>query len=209
VVGERVTKLYGLVPLNQDYFYKYDQNLYPHIMNEFSTAAFRFGHTLVRGSFTKADADYRAFDRAAIKDLVFQPIHAFKKGGLDAFARGCLIDKAQHFDPYMNNFLSNHLFEGLNEEIETKRFSLPALNVNRGRDHGLPGYNHYRALCGLNYANSFAELYNVPEEVREKLARVYDHVNDIDLFTGGTSEHPIEGGVVGPTFACEFFFFLF
>lgn len=99
--------------------------------------------------------------------------------------------------------MNNHLFEGLNKEIPTRRFSLSALNINRGRDHGIRGYNHYRALCGLNYARSFDDLYNIPDDVRERLAQVYDHVNDIDLFTGGISEHPIDGGVVGPTFACN------
>jgi peroxidase len=157
----------------------------------------------VRSSFTKADADYRAFENAPIKETIFKPIQSFRKGGIDSYLRGCLIDKGQHFDPYVNNHLTNFLFEGLNPDIETKRFSLPALNVNRGRDHGIPGYNHYRALCGLNYAKSFDELYNIPEEVREKLANTYEHVNDIDLFTGGTSEYPIDGGVVGPTFACK------
>jgi hypothetical protein len=39
--------------------------------------------------------------------------------------------------------------------------------------------------------------------MRDKLASVYDHVHDIDLYSGGTAEYPIEGGVVGPTFACK------
>ena len=28
------------------------------------------------------------------------------------------------------------------------------------------------------------------------------HLDDVDLFTGGLSEHHVRGGVVGPTFAC-------
>ena len=35
---------------------------------------------------------------------------------------------------------------------------LIAINVQRGRDHGIPGYIKYRELCGLGKTNSFYDL---------------------------------------------------
>jgi hypothetical protein len=203
LVGKKAAKLYDLKPLNQDYFYKYDENLYPHIANEFSTAAFRFGHTLVKSTFSKADIKFRPFGQTTLRKSVFNPLTTFHRGGIDSYIRGSLIDHPDVYDSHITDTLLNHLFEGLNPKIETHRFSLPALNINRGRDHGLQSYNEYRYLCGLNYAKDFKDLTNIPKTTLKRLEEVYEDVNDIDLFTGGVSELPIDGGVVGPTFACN------
>ena len=79
-----------------------------------------------------------------------------------------------------------------------------ALNIQRGRDHGLPPYNKWREYCGLTVANSFEDLAGdiSRREVREKLAELYDNVNDIDLFVGGILEDLLPGGRLGATFAC-------
>lgn len=72
-----------------------------------------------------------------------------------------------------------------------------------GRDHAIRSYNDYRAVCNLKRAVTFDDLAReVPQEVIVRLKAIYAHVDDIDLFPGGMSERPVQGGMVGPTFAC-------
>ena len=78
-----------------------------------------------------------------------------------------------------------------------------ALNIQRGRDHGIPGYNAYRKACGLRALTSWRQRpTEVDKEYWDKLKDVYESVHDIDLYVGGVGETSVRGGVVGPTFAC-------
>ena len=80
---------------------------------------------------------------------------------------------------------------------------LLALNIQRGRDHGLPGYNAYRKACGLRQLTNWRQRpTEVSKEYWKKLKEVYNTVDDIDIYVGGVGETSVKGGVVGPTFAC-------
>ncbi len=81
---------------------------------------------------------------------------------------------------------------------------LLALNIQRGRDHGLPSYDAFRHHCGLRRLGRGWQ--RRPDELSEeywtKLRDVYDSPQDIDLYVGAVGEANVAGGVVGPTFAC-------
>ena len=80
---------------------------------------------------------------------------------------------------------------------------LASLNIQRGRDHGLAAYNIWREQCGLRRFQKWTDMTDVMTKgTIQRLSSAYEHVDDIDLFTGGISERPVVGGVVGPTFAC-------
>ena len=49
ILGDRFMSRYGLYPIDQGYSSHYRSNFDPRITNAFSTAAFRFGHSLIPG----------------------------------------------------------------------------------------------------------------------------------------------------------------
>ena len=80
---------------------------------------------------------------------------------------------------------------------------LVALNIQRGRDHGIPGYNAFRELCGLKKVEHFDYFGDyIPPKIVERMKLIYDSVDDVDLFIGGVSESPVPGSLLGPTFQC-------
>ena len=76
---------------------------------------------------------------------------------------------------------------------------LMAINIQRARDHGLPGYAHYREVVGLGAVNSFDDIsdsFSSEQIARFKL--VYKDVKDIDVFPGCIAETPLPGSQLGP-----------
>jgi len=81
---------------------------------------------------------------------------------------------------------------------------LAAMNIQRGRDHGIPGYIEYRRFCNLTAPESWEELAaDIPDAaVLSKLRRLYGHLGNIDLWVGGIVENRLPDALVGPTFSC-------
>jgi peroxidase len=79
-----------------------------------------------------------------------------------------------------------------------------SLNIQRGRDHGLPAYPEWREYCGGNKPKTFEELEPIMDsETVERLRAMYDSVDDIDPYTGLVSETPVTtSGILGPTATC-------
>ncbi|XP_039256318.2 salivary peroxidase/catechol oxidase-like [Styela clava] len=205
MLGPLWTKRFGLKLIDgYAYWNGYDKRYNVAITNEFATAALRYAHSQVSDVLSRPDSFLR---RGSIPDVTVartfftSDAHLNKfGGGSGAFLRGLMTDNAQKTDPTLVDALRNQLYAERNKKFGLDLF---AVNMQRGRDHGLPGYNKYRELCGLPKANSFYELSSeIPGDVISRLKQVYESVHDIDLYAGGIAENPVTGGQVGPTFAC-------
>lgn len=82
-----------------------------------------------------------------------------------------------------------------NREVKLDLFSL---NIQRGRDHGLPSYNAARVAFGLPKISTFEELLKAEEiALAKKLKAVYGHPDNIELWIGVIAEKPVRNGILG------------
>ena len=103
-------------------------------------------------------------------------------------------------DRFVTEDATNFLFREIGHDFGS---DLVARNIQRGRDHGLPGYNSWRKFCGLSSISSMARgPEEIPSRQWEVLRSLYSAPNKIDLFTGGLAETPVGDGLTGPTFNC-------
>ena len=172
------------------------------IVNEFSTVAFRFGHTLIASFFNGNGEWPLKFHFFEYDDFVLGP----DKSGKKWFSE--MKEAAEQISPSADTEMvldvTNFLFDDPLPNSKGFGDDLAARNIQRGRDHGIPSYNSLRTFCGLSPLSTMSER---PPEINAQdwahLAKVYTRVDQIDGFSGGLAEQPTDAdSVVGPTFSC-------
>jgi hypothetical protein len=173
----------------------YNPNVNPGISSEFSTAAFRLGHSLLNEDIQFLDNNGNPVrDDMRLKDSFFDP-RSVQDVGIDPLLKYSASDRAQEIDTKVVDDLRNFLFG----QPGQGGFDLAALNIQRGRDHGLADYNSVRVAYGLPKVTSFAQI--TPDtQVQASLQKAYGTVDKIDLWVGGLAEKHMPGSSVGQTF---------
>lgn len=176
----------------------YNASVNPTIYNEFSVAAFRLGHSMVNEQLLRLDDQGNEIAEGHL-DLanVFFTAHLTltTEDSLSPILRGLATQAHQKLDQKVIHDLRNFLFgaPGLGG------FDLTSLNIQRGRDHGVPSFTTMQNALGLTVATSFADITS-DTDLQTALQSTYGTVDQIDLWVGGLSEDPFGSSQLGELF---------
>ncbi|NWX15910.1 PERE peroxidase, partial [Aegotheles bennettii] len=182
----------------------YKEDVDPTVANVF-TLAFRFGHTSVQPFVSRLDDNFQplgSFSHVPLHLTFCATWRIIKEGGIDPLVRGIVVDHAKlaKQNQLVVEELQNHLFE----QTEIMGLDLAGLNMQRGRDHGLPGYNAWRHFCGLSQPQNVDEFSEVlgNSKLAKKFLELYGTPDNIDIWIGAIAEPFVPQGRVGPLLAC-------
>ena len=176
---------------------KYDVRIDPGILNSFSTAAYRYGHTLIRPFFNRLGSNRQPIGagRLNLVDAFFNPDQFRLSYGTDPIIRGLVTQNSRRVDEFMSAVLTSRLFR--------ENLDLASLNIQRGRDHGLPSYLTFQRYCNRVFQQLPLPFFNNTLTL-VRFLELYGSLDTVDLWIGGLAEDRLPGSLLGPTFACLF-----
>nr|XP_050848620.1 peroxidase-like [Vespula vulgaris]XP_050848621.1 peroxidase-like [Vespula vulgaris]XP_050848622.1 peroxidase-like [Vespula vulgaris]XP_050848623.1 peroxidase-like [Vespula vulgaris] len=181
-----------------DYVNDYDFRIDPSVLNEHSTAAFRYFHSLIAGYLQLINEERKSVPfPLRLSDYLNKPSIIEKNDNMDELTRGLSYQAQLASDQFFDEEITLYLFKGNKPLGEDLR----AIDIQRNRDHGLASYNDFREYCNLGRAkewNDFSDY--ISYDNIQKLASLYAHPDDVDLTVGGSLEEHVPGTLSGPTF---------
>jgi len=165
------------------------------VMNVFSAAAFKIGHTMIDSEIIRMDNEGEIIPAGnlSFSEGYYQPLEIFNSLGIEPYLKGMGTQVMQEMDCKMVDDLRNFLNDGQNRGLD-----MAAFNIFRGRDRGLADYNTLRDDFGLAPLNAFDNLTDRSEDV-EIIKELYQgDINKIDAWVGMLSEqHVSEKAIFG------------
>lgn len=174
----------------------YNPQVNPQMFNVFTAAAFRMGHTLLSSTLLRLDNQGNVLPQGnmTLQDAFFNPYAIQETGGIEPFLKGMGVQPQQQFDSKVIGDVRNFLFG----QPGFGGLDLVSININRGRERGLPDFNTVRENFGLAKYNFFQQI-NSSAAVFTRLMTLYTNINDIDPWVGMLAERTVPGSIFGPT----------
>ena len=144
----------------------YDPNVNPGISNEFATFAMRFGHSLIPNLFKPAIKPLKTAPNVCpLKDNFLKVEECVLGKCLSGKAWQNLIlgistSQSPPMDAKIEESVANFLFCEKCDFISGHGQDLAARNIQRGRDHGLPGYLWYRYVL-LSFSEASPQILTI------------------------------------------------
>ena len=172
----------------------YDPAVNAAVTNSFAHAVFRFGHSQVSDRTLLVNNHGQTVGRLSIREAFFNPdILQGDPTKVGRMLKGLASQVGQENDLLLVDGIRNNLFG----PPGAGGLDLAALDIQRGRDHGLPDYNTLRRTYGLARVTAFHQISSDPE-VQAKLQQLFGSVDNIDGFVGALAEDHLPGSSVGP-----------
>lgn len=181
-------------PRAQDY--AYNPQVDARITQSFAVAAFRFGHSTLSEQMPRVNNDGTADPSLALRNAFFNPnLLTNDPTYVQDLLKGGATQVAQEIDTQFIDDVRNFLFG----PPGAGGMDLVALNIQRGRDHGLADYRQLRPAYGIPPANDFNQIPTTPA-MRAALQAIYGNINNLDAYVVGLAENHVPGGSLGPLF---------
>ena len=167
------------------------------ITNSFSHAVFRFGHSTVGNSLLLANNNSQTVGNTPFLNAFFNPtLITNDPTMIDKVLMGASLQKSQEIDLKFNDSVRNVLFGPPGSGAGGT--DLGAMDVQRGRDHGIVDYNELRAAYNLSTLTSFNGMPTTAVD-RNAIRNMYgNNINNVDALVGALAETHIAGTSLGP-----------
>lgn len=176
-------------------YQEYDSSVNGGIRNIFSTAGYRLGHTMIDDQINLVNNDFRLVNVLSLAQSFFNPT-IVQENGIDPILMGLAVSTQQEVDPFVVDALRNFLFS---PAPGSPGLDLVALNLQRGRDHGIPDYNTVRVAATNSFALTWEQVTS-NTALQNRLRTAYgNNLNNIDLWIGLLSEDHLPNSSVGAT----------